>query len=241
MRARNRRTINKLLLWAPPTACGAVATIFSLALVAASIWPDVKSTIELTFFWLKILVESSWFLFGFPIFLLLWAAAYFRTRENDDASIEGDSVQKGLAMPPEDNRKGIFNDAPNYGFQTFNEAPRKRLTPTQLFGQIEVLAGTGVTIQVRIYGQDFEMQSFGRDLASVFANAGLNVILFDGDYGTRYLKGVAVEPAPNSVSRDAATKIANGLSAGGLSVSLADGPEVWKDQEFVRIGIGGNE
>lgn len=35
-------------------------------------------------------------------------------------------------------------------------------------------------VQVRIYGQDHEMQTYGRDLARGFSDVDLNVILFDG-------------------------------------------------------------
>jgi hypothetical protein len=228
-------------MWAPSAAIGVIVAFLGIAIGAAGIWPDVKSFMALWASWIWVHANSGWLVFGLPLSVLFWVVAFFFTRDKDDASIEGAPVQKAPAMANVDNRNGIFNDAPNYGSQTYNEAPRKRQTPPQLSDLIRELANTDVKIQVRIYGQDHEMQSFGRDITAAIANAGLQVILFDGDSGTRYLKGVAVEPAPNSVSRDAGANIARGLSEGGLSVSLADGPEVWKDQKFVRIGIGGNE
>jgi hypothetical protein len=120
------------------------------------------------------------------------------------------------------------------------EGPQQRLAPPQLATALRSIEGDGVTVQVRIYGQDIEMQTYGRDLARGFSDAGLNVILFDGDHGTRFLRGVVVEPAPNSPSRAFGGAIATVLASNGISVNLQDGPSLWSEQNFVRVGVGGN-
>ncbi|MEF2546784.1 hypothetical protein VQ045_06415 [Aurantimonas sp. E1-2-R+4] len=215
-------------------------TVLFLAVAVAGVWEPVKQNMEDWVVWGWPYMTSIWFIFGLIVVLLLWSTAIFHTMEKDDASLEGIKVPKGIPMSGDDNRKGFFNKAPNFGVQSYNEAPQQRHAPPDLTASISHLAGSDTTIQVRIYGQDHEMQTLGRELVQAIAGAGVNALLFEGDHGTRYLSGVVIEPAPNAASREAAVLLATRLSDGGLKVALTDGPPVWKDQTFIRIGVGAN-
>ena len=102
-------------------------------------------------------------------------------------------------MTENDNRRGIFNDAPNYGSQTYNEAPAQRLSPP-LDDVVSSAIKIGPKVQIRVYGIDNEMQSLGRSICNQLKLAGAEVIWFGQDNGTRYLEGIVIEPAPNDVS-----------------------------------------
>lgn len=143
--------------------------------------------------------------------------------------------------PMTDNRKGNFVDGSPSGRvqQNYYEGPQQRTLSDEFVRAVATTADGSVTIQVRVYGPDQEMQAFGSSLLSNLQKAGFNACAFGADGGTRNFAGVRVEYAPNEASKAVGEAIAKALSAENLrtEVSIED---VWKDQNFVRVAVGGN-
>lgn len=237
MGPKDRQLLHRFLL-AGPMVVGPVIAFFVFAsLDAAPIWPEAKAWVAARFLEVRSLM-TWWALVAAIVLSLTWLWGVLATRERDDKSLEGRPI--GPQPMGNDNRKGIFNDAPNQGTQNYYEGPQQRIAPPYLVAALEGAPKDNVTVQVRIYGTDHEMQTYGRDLAGRLADAGLKVILFDGDNGTRYLEGSVIEPAPNRASQELGRVILNALHSAGAIVSLGSGPEAWADQNFVRIGVGAN-
>lgn len=241
VKAEVRKVINRSLSWAPVAIGGAFIPLATLALSAIPVWPDIKTWMEESLLWL--LAHSKWISGFCVVFMTLWLFAWWKTRDRDDASTEGKPMETPTERQPKvmttDNRKGIFNDAPNYGTQNFNDGVQPRSVPASLANALASIP-RNVTIQVRIYGMEHEMQALGHGVARLLASAGLKVIEFDQDHGTRFLKGIVIEPAPNPESITAGRLLTAAFLGGGLQATMGHGPESWQAQKFVRIGIGGN-
>jgi len=138
-----------------------------------------------------------------------------------------------------DNRRGNFNFGGHVEKQIYNEAPQKRNIPSAVLPLLERISKDNVPVQIRVYGQELEMQTCGRNLARAMQESGFEIIFMDGDHGTRRLKGLVIEPAGNERSLKVAREIANALRIVGMSADVGSGP--WKDDKpFVRIAIGVN-
>jgi len=174
--------------------------------------------------------------------LLVWVGyAFSVSSKPEPAPISAAQQQppESKAMSGTDNRKGNFADI-NYGTQTYNEAPQQRSAPKDLPAFLRSVQKDGAKVQVRIYGMDMEMQTFGGELGNAFAASGFQTDIMNGDHGTRLFKGIVVEPAPNERSRQIAKEIAGALQKGGQNPVVNDGPDAWRDLIFIRVGIGGN-
>lgn len=237
MGPKDRHLLHRFLAKAPLYISASIAPLISIALVAAGIWPEAKDWTSECFSGL-VGALNWWVLATFIVLVLVWLWGFLATRDRDDMSLEGSAI--GERAVGDDNRRGIFDSGIVHGDLIFSEGSQQRRAPPQLAAILSGAANDEITIQVRIYGQDYEMQTLGRDIYDKLLDAGLKVILFDGDHGTRYLRGVIVEPAPNAISRQFGREIVSALSISGISVKIEDGPGVWSDQSFVRIAIGGN-
>lgn len=159
-------------------------------------------------------------------FLILASLNWWLKRSSADANVVMDKV---------DNRKGIFNEAPNYGTQTYTEAPAQRKAPD---GLASVAIGTDLMIQIRVYGMDYEAKVFGAEICKVLLQAGIRVSNFGDDYGTRVFKGVSIDTSKHEPAATVAANFADCFARAGLPV-WREVVDVWPGN-VVRIGIGAN-
>jgi len=122
---------------------------------------------------------------------------------------------------------------------TLNLGPQQRTLSDTFVERVAPHADTSVAVQVRVYGTDNEMQTFGTSIISALRSAGFNATSFGVDAGTQTFSGVQVEYAPNERSRVVGNAIYNALNKQNLRVSMIP-VDAWKEQNFVRVGVGGN-
>lgn len=139
-----------------------------------------------------------------------------------------------------DNRIGNFNAGVINGDQIYNEVPTPR-TPPDFESAFEEIGTTNFRVQVRVYGMDHEMRTFGGFIIMRLRDIGVESADFGHDAGTQNFSGVIVKSFHSERSQLAAQKICDLFVRAGIKASHEHTQqEVSLGFDFIRIGVGSN-